>query len=603
VTREYSAKDIDVFQNVEHVRERPHMYINGTGEEGAFQIVKELIDNSVDEWLAKSVKKIHVWVSEDGREFYVQDDGRGIPVEKHSKTGESTLTSLFTLLGAGGKFRKEAYNVSAGLHGVGLTVVNALTETLEVWTVRTKKVFYQRFGKGKKQSPVKKLASDNLLKRGTRVRGTLDPSIFGSARIPLGSVERALLTSAVLCPGLEATLEVQGEKVQSYFQKGGLKSFLADAFGNIDVGPIYLKTPKVEVAIGWVFTDAESEPKWTSFCNVTHTPQGGTHVMGAQKGVSKAMMSFARGKGVSSRDLLDGLVGSIHVLCPDPKFLSQSKLMLTNAEIYSEVWDEVRVAVSTWIRKNKKQAKYIVDRAVELKSQRNEYQKARATLRKVEKSKRGTLPPKLASSPRCVPEKRELFIVEGDSAGGSAISARNPKFQEVLPLRGKMPNASRTKLAKLLENTEMQAILQSIGGGFGADFKLDQMRVGRVFLLMDADPDGSHLVCLLLTFFLRYMLPLVEAGKLLVVDSPLFVGESGVQRWFGQTKEEIKSQSNGKPVIVTRLKGHGSSTVEDLRFYALGENRKLVKVTPEGVERVMTLMGDETEVRKQLLGL
>jgi DNA gyrase subunit B len=599
MTTAYSAKDIDVYQNVEHVRERPHMYINGTEEDGAFQLVKELVDNSVDEWLAGAVSKIRVWIGKDKRSFCVQDDGRGIPVEKHPKTGESTLTSLFTLLGAGGKFRKEAYAVSAGLHGVGLTVVNALTHHLEVWTVRSKQTFYQRFERGVQTSLVKKVKEG--LNQGTKIRGVLDPSIF-SVEIPLDKLERALLTSAVLCPGLTLTLEFPGKETMVFKHKGGLKTFLNLAYAPPNIGPVYLKTSNLEVALGWLFTDVEKDPQWSSFCNVTHTPQGGTHVAGAQKGVTKALMSLARGKGLGSKDLLDGLVGCVHVLCENPRFLSQSKLMLTNAEVYDDVHNAVYSATNEWIR-TKKQAKVIIDRALELKSKRLEYQRARATLRKVEKSKKGSLPSKLASSPRCAPEQRELFIVEGDSAGGSAIRARDPKYQEVLPLRGKMPNASRTKLVKLLENAEMQAILQSVGGGFGADFDLSQMRVGRVLLLMDADPDGSHLVCLLLTFFLRYLLPVVESGKLLVVDSPLFVGESGTGRWFGRTPDAIYKKAGGKSVTITRLKGHGSSTVEDLRYYALGDQRRLIQVNPSKIERVMTLMGNESEVRKQLLGL
>jgi len=288
----------------------------------------------------------------------------------------------------------------------------------------------------------------------------------------------------------------------------------------------------------------------------------------------------------------------------EPQFQGQSKQFLANVDVYAEVFSETTTTMERWIRSHKKDAKAIVDRALALKAKRAEYKKARSALKKVTSSKRGAMPAKLASSPRCKPGRRELFIVEGDSAGGSAISARDPKYQEVLPLRGKMLNAQRVSLKKLLDNAEFQHILQSIGGGFGPDFKLKDMRVGKILLLMDADADGAHLVCLLLTFFLRYLRPVIEEGRLFIVDSPLFVAEQGLTRWFGSDRDEVLSRApNGKPVVITRLKGHGSSTVVDLKTYAMGENRKLIQVMPDRAERALLLMDDDASVRRELLGL
>jgi len=268
------------------------------------------------------------------------------------------------------------------------------------------------------------------------------------------------------------------------------------------------------------------------------------------------------------------------------------------------VYLDTLTATLAWIRRNKKDAKTLIERAVAFKKQRAEFKKARETLKKITTKKRGSLPSKLASSPRCKASKRELYIVEGDSAGGSAISARDPKFQEILPLKGKMPNAQQKSLKVVLDNTEFQNILQSLGGGFGPDFKIKDMRVGKILLLMDADADGAHLVCLLLAFFLRYLKPIVDEGHLYIVDSPLFVAEQGVTRWFATTRKEAEDAApNGKAIVVTRLKGHGSSTVQDLKTYAMGQDRKLIQVSSERAERALELMDNDASVRRELLGI
>jgi DNA gyrase subunit B len=591
----YDAKSIDIVQNIKHVRMRPLMYVTDVQEQGAFQIVKELIDNSVDEWLAGHVKRIRIEV--DCQKFVVEDDGRGIPTGKHPETGEPALTSIFTILGSGGKFRKDAYAFSSGLHGVGLTVVNALTSGLTVYTKRgTAKGRSQNFSQGIKKSALRTGAYGGEFRRGTCIEGWLDPEIFGDTDIPIDKVHHTAVMTAILCPGLK--VELNGEE---FVYKGGMPRLL-EANARINVGPVKVKKKAVEVVFGWDF-DKEGE-EWFSFCNVTQTPHDGLHVTGAQKAISKALMTLSKGSGLSSKELLDGLCGAVHVLVAEPQFQGQSKVFLANVDVYHEVFEEVLTATLAWIRRNKKDAKTIIDRALELKKQRAEYKKARATLKKITTKKRGNLPPKLAASPRCAARKRELYIVEGDSAGGSAISARDPKFQEILPLRGKMPNAQQKSLKKVLDNTEFQSILQSVGGGFGPDFKLKEMRVGKVLLLMDADADGAHLVCLLLAFFLRYLRPVVDEGRLYIVDSPLFVAEQGLHRWFGATRQEAEAAApNGKPVVITRLKGHGSSTVQDLKTYAMGDDRKLVQVTADRADRALQLMDDDAGVRRELLGL
>jgi DNA gyrase subunit B len=595
VSKNYDAKSIDIVQNIKHVRMRPLMYITDCSEQGAFQIVKELIDNAVDEWLAGHVKRVRIEV--DGVRFVVEDDGRGIPTGKHPETGESALTSIFTILGSGGKFRKDAYTFSSGLHGVGLTVVNALTSGLTVYTKRGKaKARYQNFARGERKSALRTGGYGGEFRRGTCVEGWLDPEIFGDTTIPVDKVHHTAVMTAILCPGL--TVEMNGEE---FIYKGGLPRLL-EANARVDIGPVKVKTDSVDVVFGWDF-DKEGE-EWFSFCNVTQTPHDGLHVSGAQKAISKALMTLSKGSGLSSKELLDGLCGAVHVLVGEPQFQGQSKVFLANVEVYHNVFEEVLAATLRWVKRHKKDAKTIIDRALAIKKQRAEFKKARATLKKIGTKKRGALPAKLASSPRCRATRRELYIVEGDSAGGSAISARDPKFQEILPLRGKMPNAQQQSLKKVLDNTEFQHILQSVGGGFGPDFRLKDMRVGKVLLLMDADADGAHLVCLLLAFFLRYLRPVIDEGRLYIVDSPLFVAEQGLVRWFGATRAEAEAAApNGKPVVITRLKGHGSSTVQDLQTYAMGKSRKLIQVSSDRAERALALMDKDAGIRRELLGL
>lgn len=573
------------------------MYITDTSEQGAYQLVKECLDNSVDEWLAGYVRCIRLEV--EGSRFLIEDDGRGIPTGKHPETGEPALTSIFTILGSGGKFRKDAYSFSSGLHGVGLTVVNALTSALVVHTKRgATKARFQKFARGERQTNLRAGSYPGQFRRGTHIEGWLDPEIFGQAVIPFDRVHYTCTMTAILCPGLKVILN--GEEIT---HKGGLPELIGVSHDSeLSIGPVTLKTDQIDVAFGWNF-DMEGET-WFSFCNVTQTPHDGLHVTGAQRAIAKALMALSKGSGLSAKELLDGLCGAIHVLVAEPQFQGQSKVFLANVDVYEAVYAQVFDTTLQWINTHKKLAKVVLDRALALKKQRAEFKKARATLKKIAVKKRGNLPAKLAASPRCPPDQRELYVVEGDSAGGSALSARDPKCQEILPLRGKMPNAQQQSLKKILDNTEFQALLQSVGGGFGPDFQIKNIRVGKVLLLMDADADGEHLVCLLLVFFLRYMRPLVENGHLYIVDSPLFVAEQGLVRWFGATREEAEAgASNGKPVVVTRLKGHGSSTVQDLKTYAMGADRKLIQVTTDRADRALALMGKDASIRRELLGL
>lgn len=602
MSQTYDARSIDIVQGISHVRLRPGMYLIDTGKGGALQLFRETLDNSVDEHLAGHADVITVLLSTDGRSFELGDNGRGIPTDIHPETKEPTITSIFTILGAGGKFRNDAYRISAGLHGVGLTVVNAVTSQCEVWTRRGKQTHHQKFAKG---LPVSLLAvsKDRHVDKGTVIRARLDPEIFGRTTLDPEAIKTHLEQVSYLCPKLKLRFKyAKGKHV--YYHTEGLEAFLAARFPPLDIGPIKIKTETLDLIFGWVWGDSDAE-NWKSYVNVCPTPDGGAHVKGVQLGISAALQKWTKGKGLTGADLRNGIVGIVHALIANPQFVGQSKQKLSGEDVQTAIKNQVKDATFAWFRKNAKLAKQLVERAKLIKEQRAAYKKARAALKKTTKHTRSALPAKLAISPRCTPERRELFLVEGQSAGGTVIQARNPRYQEVLPLRGKVLNAARNDIAKLVSNEEVQAIFQSIGAGFGPDFNLARMRVGKVLLLADADSDGEHITCLLIVLFAKYMMPLIQNGHLFVVDSPLFVGENGTERWFGASKKEVLARAGrkAKHPHLSRLKGHGSSTVEDLKVYATGDTRKLFQVTEEKAERALSLMGDDSTIRKELLGL
>ena len=600
ITKKYDADSIDVVQNVEYVRLRPEMFIPSRDIVGAMSLLKEAWANSVDEWIAGHCKRLRIKLS-GPLSFEVEDDGRGIPVDMHKKTGQPALTSIFTLVGSGGKFRDDSYGgVSAGLHGVGITAVNALSASCEVWTRREGKVYYQAFKQG---VPVAKLKRTNRcpvkLRHGTMIRVTLDASIFEKTAFKLSAVRSICKNIGVLCPGLKIFFEDAEGHPEDFTTKAGIQSLLGEEPFN--VGPIVIQDTKgITAALGWRFSATGTGEDWQSFVNVNPTADHGMHVRGAQDGLTAAMMGKARGSGLSGPDLRDGLVVAIHAMVPHPQFQGQAKTRLAGSEPYYQARDVFQAACTTWFKKHGKLLRLLIDRAKQLRLQRAEYKKALATLRKVEKGgRRGNLPTKLAMA-RCDPGRRELYLVEGQSAGGTAIKARNDGYQEILPLRGKVINAARAPLSKVLDNEEIQDILRSVGGGFGKDFDVSKMRVGKILVMADGDADGCHITCLLTAFFLRYLTPLVKAGKLYVVLSPLYLAEKGMQRWFGDTLAEVKKKAASGSVI-SRLKGHGSANVEDLRWYAMGEHRKLLRVSAKGTDEALRLLGNDASVRKELL--
>lgn len=611
----YDAESIQVLEDLEHIRKRPGMYLGSQDSNGIFHALKEPVDNSIDEFLVGYAKNLYVEIDSKTHVFLVRDDGRGIPVGTHPKTGESTLTTVLTNLQAGGKFSKEAYSMSAGLHGVGLKATNAVSEWLLARVWRKGRCYEQRFVRGVPDSPEPNLnKSLNVRgKTGTEISFLPDSYIFGDHRIDLDKVRSWLESLSFLCPGLHIHLSIDGDS--SEYQSEGLKDLVLRNRGGSNKAlhtPLVVETEDKSLSVALLWTDGEGE-NWFSACNASPTPEHGKHVDGAMRAIAKVLAPYAKKKSVDPRDLTDGLVGAIQVLLAHPQFKSQTKEALVNPEVRDQVYDALYPHLKSFFDQHPKVAENIASRAVQIKKARESYKKIRSAINQtaVKKNARGVLPNKLAEAIRCSPKERELFLVEGDSAGGSAKMARDPAYQEILPLKGKIPNAAQTPLAKLLQNEEVASIFKATGAQLhpkGKSLDLSNLRVGKVLLLSDADQDGQHISSLVLTLFCLYLTDLVRGGYVYVVDSPLFIGAYKGNRWFAHTHQDLEKMSGVKieKLQVTRVKGHGEANAADIRRYALNpETRKLwhVQMGDKDLEVILSLMGSDSSSRKTLLGV
>lgn len=617
MARSYDESSIQVLEDLEHVRKRPGMYIGSQDSDGVRQILKEVVDNSVDEWLAGQATALEVEIDTSAHTFRVLDNGRGIPVEKHKKTKESTLITVFTNLQAGGKFEKQSYAVSAGLHGVGLKATNALSEWLLVRVWRKGYCYEQRFERGdpKTRKPQRNKALNRRGRHGTEVVFHPDVKIFGDHRISVPDVEQWLDETSHLCPGLKIKLIVDGKetclKSAGLARLVGLRAYAVKILHD----PVVIESTERRVSAAFLWTEGEGED-WFSACNASATSEGGKHVDGAMKAIEDVLKPYAKRKKLDKRDLVDGMFAAIQVLVGEPQFKSQTKDKLLNPEVRDEVYAFIYPRLKAYFDTNKKLAEAIVTRALQLRKARESYKKLREVVNKttISKSSRGVLPDKLVEAMHCSPEERELFLVEGDSAGGSAKSARDPQYQEVLPLRGKIPNAAHAAqwpLAKLLGNAEISSLLKATGVQIVPKTRVVDMtnvRVGKLLLLMDADPDGQHIASLVLTFLATWVADFVKAGYVYVVDSPLFVGVHKNQRWYAHSIEDLEKQSGipSSKLQISRLKGHGEASAPELKHYAMNpETRKLWKISfgKDDHEIISSLMGSDSTSRKTLLGL
>jgi DNA gyrase subunit B len=621
----YEAKDIEVLEGIEHVRKRPAMYIGSTGPKGLHHLIWEVVDNGVDEAMAGFATRIEVTLLADGG-VRVFDNGRGIPVKKHPKTKQPAVTTVMTTLGAGGKFESGAYTVSGGLHGVGVSVVNALSTRLDVEVVREGHRWMQTFEYGKPKVPLRKGSAAK--RTATTVTFWADPEIFEETlHYDTAVVITRLREMAFLNKGLEIRFRDERpgdngeEPIEETFQyKGGLVDFVKHLNGTRE--PIHKQiayfekkddSAEIEVALQWTTNYNETV---LSFANNINTHEGGTHEEGFRKAITRAINEFARGRNLlkekddnlQGEDVREGITAIVSAKVRNPQFEGQTKTKLGNTEIRSFVEKALNQAVPEWLERNPGEARRIIDKALNAQKARMAARQARDLTRKSLLDS-GGLPGKLSDCSSKDPAMSEVFIVEGDSAGGSAKQARNSDFQAILPIRGKIINVEKNRLSRVLQNTEIQSLITAIGTGIGEEMDITKARYHRIVILTDADVDGSHIRTLLLTFFFRHMPEIIEAGYVYIAQPPLYSIKAGTKTQWAYNDarlEEIKSELDGRKLNIQRFKGLGEMNAEQLWATTMDpQARQLLRVDLEDQFRAeevfATLMGNDVEARRKFI--
>ena len=612
----YDASQIQVLEGLEAVRRRPSMYIGSTDSLGLHHLVYEVVDNSVDEALGGYAKGINVLLNRDGS-VSVADDGRGIPVDNHPQLGRPALEIVMTVLHAGGKFDHESYSFSGGLHGVGVSVVNALSEWMEVEVRRNGRIYWQRYQRGSVASDVEVRGhSENT---GTTVTFKPDGTIFEETEFNFDTLSSRLRELAFLNRGLSITIkDERTEKENDFCYEGGIISFVEYLNANKETlhrPPLYFTRSKngtaVEVALQ--YNNSYNENVF-SYANNINTREGGTHLMGFRAALTRTVNEYARANKIfktetklGGEDLREGLVAIVSVKLPDPQFEGQTKTRLGNSSIRGLIESMVSEGLSEYFEENPIVATTIVEKAGEALRAREAARKAKELTRRKNALGSGGLPGKLADCSNTDPSKCEIYIVEGESAGGSAKQGRNRHFQAILPLRGKILNVERARLDKILKNAEIRNMIVAFGTGIGDDFDINKARYHKIVIMTDADVDGSHIRTLLLTLFYRYMRPLIDAGYIFIAQPPLYMVRKGKQISYAYNDEELDAlvQSMSKQVI-QRYKGLGEMNPEQLWETTMNpERRTMLKVTLEDAveaDRIFTiLMGDQVDPRRQFI--
>jgi DNA gyrase subunit B len=640
---EYSAKNINVLKGLEAVRKRPAMYIGDVSHRGLHHLVNEVVDNSIDEALVGYCDKIDVQINKDGT-VSVEDNGRGIPVDMHPVEKRSALEVVMTILHAGGKFDKTSYKVSGGLHGVGVSVVNALSEWLKVEVKRDGKIYFQEYKRGVPVKPVKEIGKAKRGESGTTVTFMPDAEIFNVTEFRFDTLAERMRELAYLNKNITIKIkdERNGGEEETFHFKGGIIEFVKylDSARQPLHKTIYIEGEKdnTPVEIAFQYTDSYAENIF-SYVNNINTHEGGTHLVGFKTALTRTLNNYAyknnlikEGKiTLTGDDFREGLTGVISIKVAEPQFEGQTKTKLGNSETKSAVENVVGEKLAEFLEENPPVGRKIIEKCMRAAEAREAARKARDLTRRKNALDNMNLPGKLADCSITDPEHCEIYIVEGDSAGGSAKQGRDRKFQAILPLRGKILNVEKAKLNKILENNEIRAIISAIGAGFGAEFDHSQSRYGKIILMTDADVDGSHIRTLLLTFLYRHMKELITVGKVYIAQPPLYKIKKGKEEIYAydenerdkvlkrlkangkekkqieeKTGEEATEEKEVKGVVISRYKGLGEMNPEQLWNTTMNpETRTILQVTLESAANAdkifETLMGDEVEPRKKFI--
>ena len=624
---EYGAEQIQVLEGLEAVRKRPGMYIGSVSIRGLHHLVYEIVDNCVDEALAGYCSEIDIKI-EPGNIISVQDNGRGIPVDIHPKTKISAAETVYTKLHAGGKFGGDSgYKVSGGLHGVGASVVNALSEWTEVTIARDGGLFEMKFERGKTVKPLTRIGDSE--KTGTKVRFLADGTIFETLEYDYDTLEERFREIAFLTKGLKINIEdlrVEPSKKAEFHFEGGLKSFVEFLNKNkekLHKDPIYIeKDGEVPIEIAIQYTTSYSENILT-FVNNINTVEGGTHLEGFKRALTKSFNDYAKSHNIlkekdgnlQGEDIREGITAVVSVKVKEPQFEGQTKTKLGNSNVTGIVSSAVNEALSNFLEENPTVAKAILEKCISASRAREAARKARELVRRKSALETSTLPGKLADCSSKVASECEVYIVEGDSAGGSAKQGRDRRFQAILPLWGKMLNVEKSRADKIYNNDKLQPVILAVGAGIGADFDISKIRYGKVIIMADADVDGAHIRTLLLTFFFRYMRPLIENGNVYLAQPPLYkLSKKGMQDIYCYTDEDLDKAFKDlaekgiarDSVGIQRYKGLGEMNPEQLWDTTMNpESRILIKVKLEDAQKAdetfTMLMGDEIGPRRQFI--
>lgn len=620
--RHYDASDIQVLEGLDPVRKRPGMYIGSTGPRGLHHLVYEVVDNSIDEALAGICDHIIIKINKNGS-VEITDNGSGIPVAIHPQTGKSTVETVLTILHAGGKFDNSAYKVSGGLHGVGVSVVNALSNKLVATVKRDGKIYRQEFSKGVRKSELEVIGETKIDDTGTTIYFEPDDTIFETVEFSDEVLSKRFREMAFLNKGIKIEfIDERKDLNEVYHYEGGIKSFVE--FINKKKKPIhdeiiYIDEVREETAveIAIQYTDSYSEVV-LSFANNINTEEGGSHLSGFRSALTRTLNDYGRKNNIikekeenlSGEDVREGISAVISVKLTDPQFEGQTKAKLGNSETRGIVDSVLSEDLAVFLEENPKVGKQILDKALSARRAREAARKARDLTRKKNNLESMTLPGKLKECQNDDPGKNEIFLVEGNSAGGSATDGRDSAYQAILPLRGKIMNVEKARLDKMLNSSEIRAMITAFGTGIGEEFDINKLRYDKIIIMTDADVDGAHIMTLLLTFFFRYMKPLIEEGHVYVAQAPLYGIEKGTKilRYCHNEKElrlALKEYKDAK-INIKRYKGLGEMNPEQLWETTMNpDNRLLLKVNiddlTEADDTFSILMGTDVEPRRDFI--